>query len=378
MECEDEKMINVTKSIMPSFDDYCDEIKDLWETTWLTNNGIKLKKLKRLLEEKLDCNSISLFVNGHSALESLIASFNFEKGSEIITTPYTFISTTNAIIRNSLTPIFCDVDLSTFNIDASQIEQLITDKTVAILAVHVYGIPCKCDIIEQIAKKHSLKVIYDAAHAFGVRYLGKPVVNYGDGSMLSFHATKVFHTIEGGAVVSNNTLSDSFFEPFKDFGLNQNGEGGSLVGPNFKMNEFQAAMGICNLKIFDSEMKKRRIVYETYVSQLSSMKAIRYIIPDEKTDWNYAYFPIVLKCGDGIRDLLRDFLLSNGYDARKYFYPCTNEFESVKYFFSETPNASYLSKNVLCLPFYSSLEINEVVSICNLIKSFLEKYGDKC
>ena len=370
-------MINVTKSSLPEFEDYCDQIKELWETAWLTNNGQKLLTLEKLLKEKLECRNISLFVNGHSALEALIASFNFKEGSEVITTPFTFISTTNAIIRNSLVPVFCDVDINTFDIDPNKIEQLITDKTVAILGVHVYGIPCKCEAIEKIAKKHSLKVIYDAAHAFNVRYRGDSIVNYGDGSMLSFHATKVFNTIEGGAIVYRDDKITNFYESYKDFGLSLSDDGGELIGPNFKMNEFQAAMGICNLKIYDSELNKRKNNYNIYKNHLSSIDGLRFITLNDNVDWNYAYFPIVLNYGDGARDLLRDYLLSKGYNTRKYFYPCTNEFNSIKKYYNETPIAHHLSMNVLCLPFYPSLEIEDIISICNLIKDFLSHYGYK-
>ena len=363
-------IINVTKSSMPDYENFCDEIKDIWESCCLTNNGMKLQKLEKELCNKLNAKNISLFVNGHSALEALIASFHFDKGSEIITTPYTFISTTNAIIRNSLIPVFCDISPDDFNIDPKKIESLITKKTVAILAVHVYGIPCKCDEIEDLARKHNIKVIYDAAHAFNVFYNSKSIVNYGDGSILSFHATKVFNTIEGGCVVCNNSKIKEFLESYKDFGLYQSGENGGIVGPNFKMKEFQAAMGLCNLKRVDNDILKRKAIYEEYRKGLLGLD-IKIINPSVGVTWNYAYFPIVLIDSKKSRDQLKDLLFKYGYNSRRYFYPITSMFDSIVGCSKLTPIAEKISKSVLCLPIYPSLDLKHVKKICDLIKEYL-------
>ena len=211
--------INVTKSSMPPYSEYCEEIKDIWESRWLTNHGKKIVELESKLKEYLGVPNIVMYTNGHLALEAAISYFNFPKGSEIITTPFTFVSTTNSIIRSGMIPVFCDINEKDYTIDVTKIETLITEKTVAIMPVHVYGNICDVEAIERIAKKHHLKVIYDAAHAFGVRYKGRGIASYGDISMFSFHATKVFNTIEGGCLSFNNKHYKQTIEDAKNFGI---------------------------------------------------------------------------------------------------------------------------------------------------------------
>lgn len=251
------KKIFVTMSSMPPYDEYIDAIKPLWDSHWLTNMGKYHQELEEKLKNYLDVPELSLMVNGHMALEMIIQAFEFPKGSEIITTPFTFISTTHAIVRNHLKPVFCDVKMSDGTIDETKLEDLITENTVAILPVHVYGNVCNVKEIQTIADKYRLKVIYDAAHAFGVKYAGNGIGNYGDASVFSFHATKIFNTIEGGAV--------AFFSPeireklynLKNFGI----RGEELVvdiGANAKMNEFAAIMGLCNLKYIDLVLEERK------------------------------------------------------------------------------------------------------------------------
>ena len=232
---------------MPDFDEYIEEIKNLWNSHWLTNMGIEHQKLQKELKSFLGINNVVLYTNGHLALEGIWESYDFPTGSEVITTPFTFCSTTNAFARKGLIPVFCDIDPKTYCMDHNKIEELITDKTVAICPVHVYGNICNVEKIEKIAKKHHLKVIYDAAHAFGVRYKGVSIACFGDMSMFSFHATKVFNTIEGGAVCLNNDEFAAKLNDLKNFGIH-NGETNPFIGGNAKMNEFQAAMGICNLR----------------------------------------------------------------------------------------------------------------------------------
>ena len=251
--------ILVTRSSMPSYEEYCEEIKDLWDSHWLTNMGVKHQKLQKELEEYFDIPHVALYTNGHLALENAIAALNLPKGGEVITTPFTFASTTHAIVRNGLVPVFCDVKEDDYTIDVSKIENLITDQTVAIVPVHVYGNMCDVEEIDRIAKKYALKVIYDAAHAFGVKYKGVSSACFGDASMFSFHATKVFNTIEGGCVCFKDDSWVQLLNDMKNFGIH-GPESVEFVGGNAKMNEFQAAMGLCNLRHLDEEIGKRKKV----------------------------------------------------------------------------------------------------------------------
>ena len=362
-------MINVTKSSMPDFDEYINEIKDLWNSHWLTNMGIKHKTLQGDLEKVLNVKHVTLYTNGHLALEGIWELLDLPKDEEVITTPFTFASTTHAIVRSGLTPIFCDIDPNTYCIDATKIESLITDKTVAICPVHVYGNMCDTDAIEKIAKKYNLKVVYDAAHAFGVTYKGKSSACYGDISMFSFHATKVFNTIEGGALCYNDDSYVQKLNDLKNFGIH-GPEDVDYVGGNAKMNEFQAAMGICNLRHLDREIEKRKKVVEHYRKRLSNVKGIKLVEPQDDVVSNYAYFPVVF---DGFKDrnTIFDELKKNDIIARKYFYPLTNTFKCYENLktadVSKTPVAKYISERVLTLPLYADLSIEEVDKICDII-----------
>ena len=261
--------IQVTKPLMPEFDEYINEIKDIWETHWLTNMGAKHKTLESMLLEYLKVPYITLFTNGHLALEYIIEAL--ELRGEVITTPFTFASTTHAITRKGIKPIFCDINPDYFTIDVEKIESLITQRTSAIIPVHVYGYVCDVDAIDRIAKKHNLKVIYDAAHAFGVTINAKGIGFFGDASVFSFHATKMFNTIEGGAVSYNDSSIQQILNGLKNFGIT-GPESINYVGGNAKMNEFQAAMGICNLRHVNDEIKKRKKVVERYVENLRNIE----------------------------------------------------------------------------------------------------------
>ncbi len=362
--------INVTRSSMPDFEEYCEEIKELWESRWLTNSGAKHQKFQAELEKMLGVPHVALFTNGHLALENIIAAFEFPKGAEVITTPFTFASTTHAIVRNGLTPVFCDVDPENYTMDASKIEALITEKTVAIVPVHVYGNMCDVEKIADIAKKHNLKVIYDAAHAFAVKYKGVSSACFGDASMFSFHATKVFNTIEGGAVCfSDDPLVDKL-NSMKNFGITSP-ESVEFVGGNAKMSEFQAAMGICNLRHLDVEIAKRKAVVERYFSHLDGVKGIKLCKPDSDVTPNYAYFPVVFDGFAASRDEVFAKLAENGIIARKYFYPLTNTFDCYKNLQSsgaeKTPVAAYFADRVLTLPLYADLTLEDVDRICGII-----------
>lgn len=362
-------MINVTRSSMPGFEEYCDEIKGLWESRWLTNSGAKHQALQKELKSYLGVEEIELFCNGHMALETAIQAMNLS--DEVITTPFTFASTTNAIVRNGLKPVFCDIEPDTYTIDANKIEALITEKTCAIVPVHVYGNVCDVEAIAKIAEKHNLKVIYDAAHAFGVKYKGQGIASFGDASMFSFHATKVFHTIEGGAVCFKDASLGKKLAKLKNFGIS-GPESVEFAGGNAKMNEFAAAMGLCNLRHIDEEIGKRKLAVERYRERLSEVPGVTLCQLRENVQSNYAYFPVVFdKEIFGLsRDEVMDNLAKEGIGARKYFYPLTNTFDCYKSEHNakeETPVALDISKRVLALPLYADLDVQTVDKICDVI-----------
>ncbi len=362
--------INVTRSSMPSFEEYCEEIKGLWDSRWLTNVGSKHQQLQVELENYLDVPRISLYTNGHLALENIIAAMGLPKGGEVITTPFTFISTTHAISRNGLVPVFCDVNSEDYTIDVSKIEALITDKTVAIVPVHVYGNLCDVESIQRIADQHGLKVIYDAAHAFGVRYKGRGAGSFGDASMFSFHATKVYHTIEGGCVCYHDDTLTEKLSDIRNFGLHGQEEC-LYVGGNAKMNEFQAAMGLCNLRHIDGEIAKRKAVVERYRARLSGVEGIKLSVIQENVQSNYAYFPVVFDGYKYTRDEVFARLKGQGIIARKYFYPLTNGFACYRDLPTagtyKTPVAEHFASRVLTLPLYADLALEDVDRICDCI-----------
>lgn len=362
--------ILVTQSSMPSYEEYIEAIKPLWDTHWLTNMGTYHKQLEARLTDYLGVPGLSLMVNGHMALELAIQAFGFPEGSEVITTPFTFISTTHAIVRNHLKPVFCDVNWDDGTIDESKIEELVTEKTVAILPVHVYGNVCNVEEIQRIADKYNLKVIYDAAHAFGVEYEGKGIGCYGDASVFSFHATKVFNTIEGGAVsFSDHKIYDKLYN-LKNFGIHGE-ELVTDVGANAKMNEFCAIMGLCNLKHIDEALANRKERYEYYREQLSKIPGIGFLEQRQGATRNYAYFPILVNDEYGMsRNELYDMLREHNIYARKYFHPITADqacFRN-KYRFDKLDNARNLSDRVLTIPFYEGLEVEKMERIINIIK----------
>lgn len=360
--------INVTRSSMPEFEEYVEEIKSLWETRWLTNMGEKHNALQEKLCEYLSVDNVSLFTNGHLALEAVIAALGLT--GEVITTPFTFASTTQAIVRCGLTPVFCDINPDDYTIDVNKIEELITEETSAIIPVHVYGNVCDVYRIEEIAKKHNLKVIYDAAHTFGVKVGDRGIGSFGDASMFSFHATKVFNTIEGGCVTYSEGSLTKKLQIQKNFGMADQ-ESYPEVAGNAKMNEFQAAMGLCNLRHVDGEIKKRKAVVEHYIDRLDGIDGITVWKPQKGINHNYAYFPVVfdeVKFGKS-RDEVAQMLGTEGIFARKYFYPITNEFECYKGRFEiqQTPIAKKVSMQVLTLPLYADLAISDVDRICDII-----------
>lgn len=358
--------ILVTRSSLPSYEEYIEMIKPIWDSAWLTNMGEFHQRLEQELKEYMDMDRLVLFVNGHMALEMAIQAL--ELTGEVITTPFTFASTTHAIVRNGLTPVFCDIRPEDYTMDPDKIEALITERTSAIIPVHVYGNVCDVERIDAIAKKHGLKVIYDAAHTFGERYQGRPVGEFGDASIFSFHATKVFNTIEGGAVTFKEPWMEHRLNCLKNYGI-VDSEHVVWVGGNAKMNEFQAAMGLCNLRHVDGEIKKRRLVCERYMSHLKGVPGLKLPQYQEGLTPNYAYFPVVFDGFALTRDQVYDCLARENIYARKYFYPLTSQFQCYEGRFpaEETPVALWAADRVLTLPCYADLPLEEVDRICRLI-----------
>jgi len=371
----DDKIL-VTRSSLPKLEEYMEEIAPIWDTHWLTNMGPKHRRLQAALERYLGVPHVTLYTNGHLALENAIAALDLPKGGEVITTPFTFASTTHAIVRNGLVPVFCDINEQDYTIDVSKIEALITDRTIAIVPVHVYGNICDVEGIGRIAKRHGLKVIYDAAHAFGVKYKGVSSACFGDLSMFSFHATKVFHTIEGGAVCHSDDSLVQRLDDQKDFGI-RGPEEVVYVGGNAKMSEFQAAMGICNLRHLSEEIEKRRKVVARYRERLSGAEGIRLSAVQKDVRSNHAYFPVVFDGYQYTRDEVFERLAAHGIAARKYFFPLTNSFECYrdhpKAGVERTPVAQHLALRVLTLPLYGDLALEDVDRICDIVLGARDK-----
>lgn len=362
--------ILVTRSSMPTLEEYMEEIKPIFESHHMTNMGPIYKKMQHQLIDYLGVEELSLFVNGHMALEMAIQALGLEeKGGEVITTPFTFVSTTHAITRSGLTPVFCDINPDDYTIDTEQIEDLITERTVAIVPVHVYGNVCNVEEIDRIAQKHNLTVIYDAAHAFGVTYKGIGVGNFGDASMFSFHATKVFNTIEGGAIAFRNKNYKTKLHELKNFGIHGQDDVFG-IGGNAKMDEFRAAMGICNLRRIKECIARRKEVAERYNKYLENVPGIRLNVKQEDTISNYAYYPVYFdeKLFGKSRDTVMEQLKEHDIFARKYFYPAVNELSCYKgNCQGETPVAHEASLHILTLPMYEELAMEDVDRICEVI-----------
>lgn len=356
--------IQVTRSSIPPFEEYCEEIRSIWDSRWLTNMGQKHQALEAALREYLGAEQVTLFTNGHLALENVIAAMGLT--GEVITTPFTFVSTTNAIVRNGLKPVFCDIDPATCTMDPAKIEALITPATSAIIPVHVYGTLCDTDAIGAIAKKHGLKVIYDAAHAFGVKKNGVSAASFGDASMFSFHATKVFNTVEGGAVVCRDPALKARLDMMKNFGI-PGQDRIAYPGGNAKMSEFHAAMGLCNLRHLDEWLGMRKAVVERYRENLSGVPGLTLLREQPGVESNYAYFPVIFDGAKYTRDEAAARLAEHDIFARKYFFPLTNHNEAYGFHGEETPIALHISERVLTLPLYPDLALEDVDRICGII-----------
>ncbi|MDF2636672.1 MAG: dTDP-4-amino-4,6-dideoxy-D-glucose transaminase [Pelosinus sp.] len=363
--------ILVTRAVLPSYQSYIDKIKQIWDTHWLTNQGALHQEFQNQLKNFFDFEHVTLCVNGHLALDLAIKALRLQ--GEVITTPFTFVSTTHALTMNNLRPVFCDIKPTDYTIDEDKVEALITPETSAILAVHVYGFPCAAEKLERIARKHNLKLIFDAAHVFGVEYNGRSIANYGDVSMFSFHATKVFNSIEGGALVYGNPELEKTLDLFKNFGI-ANAEQITEIGLNAKMNEFQAAMGLCNLEGFEKEIINRSHLADIYYDRLKQIPGIVLPKPSDKiTKANFAYFPILVdESSYGItRDVLFEKLANYNIYARKYFYPLTCDCECYNglYAGAELETARYTAQRILTLPIYGTLDPEIVIMICDIIQT---------
>lgn len=364
--------ITVTSPLLPNLEEYNAMLQDIWQRKWITNNGYYHQQLERALTDYLGVEYLSLFTNGTLPLITALQALGITEG-EVITTPYSFVATSHSIWWNKLKPVFVDVLPENGNIDPTKIEAAITDRTVAIMPVHVYGCPCDVEAIDAIAKRHNLKVIYDAAHAFGVKYKGRSVLEWGNISTLSFHATKVYNTVEGGAMVVHSAEMKYDVDNLKNFGFR--GET-TVVAPgiNSKMDEMRAAYGLLNLRQVDAAIAARKRVAEKYVAALKDIKGIE-LFPYEISPsfrWNYAYFPILVTEDYRMtRDALYEFMKTQNVLGRRYFYPLITDFEPYKNCPSATaaniPIANHLASQVICLPLHHALTAEEVERVIQCI-----------
>lgn len=356
-------MINVTKTFLPPFEEYTAVLKRAWDISWITNNGILLRELESKLKEFLSVKHLLFAANGTVVLQMALKALGITR--EVITTPFSYVASTNVIIWEGCTPIFVDIDQETFCIDANKIEAAITENTQGILATHVYGIPCNIEKIQLIAEKYNLKVIYDGAHAFGCRLNNKSVLSYGDISTCSFHATKVFHTGEGGCIVCNDKALNDKLYLLRSFG--HLGDDHYMAGINAKNSEFHAAMGLVNLNYIQAIIEDRKILSKIYDIQLEGLKIDRPLIPDN-VEYNYSYYPIVFNSEDELLKTIR-ILNDESIFPRRYFYPSLNLLPQTRECAAKCPISEDICRRVLCLPLYAGLKAEDVVSITTLIKS---------
>jgi dTDP-4-amino-4,6-dideoxygalactose transaminase len=363
--------IFVTKPFLPPMEEFLPYLKEIWDSHILTNGGPFHQELEQKLCEYLGVKYISLFPNGTLALVTALQSLGIS--GEVITTPFSFVATTHALLWNNIKPVFVDIDPETLNLDPEKIEAAITPQTSAILPVHVYGNPCNIKRIQEIAEKFKLKVIYDAAHAFGVKIGGNSVASFGDLSVLSFHATKVFNTFEGGAIICHDLKTKNHIDQLKNFGI-INETTVIASGINAKMNEFQSALGLLQLKYIDSALEKRQRISNIYTKALKGVAGISFIRQQPHVQYNFAYFPILINAKDfgKSRDIVYEELKDQNIFCRRYFYPLISQFpmycnlESSKS--GKLKVAEQVTEEVLCLPIYPDLGVNTVFAICRMIK----------
>lgn len=367
------KPIFVTKPTLPPLDEYVKYLEEIWDSKILTNNGPMHKQFEKELAEFLGVPYVSLFANGTLALVTALQTLRIT--GEVITTPYSFVATSHSLLWNNIKPVFVDIEDKHYNLDPEKIEAAITQKTTAILPVHVYGNPARVNDINTIAEKYGLKVIYDAAHAFGVKYQGKSILNFGDLSIVSFHATKVFNTFEGGAIVSPDLKTKKRIDYLKNFGF---ADEITVTGPgiNSKMNEMQAAMGLLQLKYHEGNIIKRKNIVDKYRKELYGLSGISFLQQLNEAESNFAYFPIFIDPQDygKTRDDLYFYLKNRNVNGRRYFYPLISTFPMYRSLDSarkdNLPIANEVADKVICLPIYPDLSNDEILYIVQLIKEY--------
>jgi dTDP-4-amino-4,6-dideoxygalactose transaminase len=357
---------------MPPLEEFTEYLKQIWDTKIITNNGPFHQQFEHALSEYLGVKYLSVFSNGTLALITALQALRIT--GEVITTPFSFVATTHSLWWNNIRPVFADIESNTFNLSPEKIEAAITPQTSAIMPVHVYGNPCNQEKIQQIADTYGLKVIYDAAHAFGVKVNGESILNCGDLSILSFHATKVFNTIEGGAIVCPDEKTKKRIDYLKNFGF---ADEITVIEPgiNAKMNELQAAYGILQLKFVDKDIAERKKIANTYRTELQHVKGISFLEDIDKVHHNYAYFPILINSGlyGESRDELYDELKRHNIFGRRYFYPLISHFPTYRGLPSSNPTnlpvAEKIAEQVICLPIYPLLTLEERITIINVIRN---------
>ncbi|AGB42130.1 putative PLP-dependent enzyme possibly involved in cell wall biogenesis [Halobacteroides halobius DSM 5150] len=368
-----EEPVYITRPLLPNLDQVNKKIKKIWTSKWLTNNGKQHQCLENRLQDFLKVTNLSLFNNGTIAL--LIACRALELSGEVITTPFSFPATTHVLEWNNITPVFCDVDEQTMNINVDKIEDLITEKTTAILPVHVFGVPCDVERIQKIADDYNLKVIYDAAHAFGVEINNQGIGEFGDASMMSFHATKMYHTLEGGSLSCSDPELKEKFDLMKNFGI-KNEEQIVMPGINGKMNEIQAAIGLIVLEHLEDERNKRKLLINTYKKCLRGVKGVYFTEEIKGVKSNYQYFVIRIdeKEFGRSRDYVYEKFKEFNVFTRKYFHPLISNYSFYSQLSSakksKLPVANNIVKKVLSMPLYGELNVDDINKICDILKSF--------
>ena len=360
-------MITVTKSFLPPIEEYMAQVQRAYNNEWLTNRGELVRELETGISNYLNLRNANILCTNNGTIPLQIALKSLGRNGEVITTPFSYVATTAAIVWEGCTPVFVDIHPEYLTIDETKIEEAITSKTTCILATHVYGNPCNVEEIERIAKKHNLKVIYDAAHCFGIKYKGKSIFEYGDVSTCSFHATKIFHTGEGGAIFCKNEELFAKLFHHHNFGhdgpLNFHG-----LGINGKMSELHAAMGLCVLPYVDDIIEKRKNIIEFYNSNIINGKTIRI---RDNTYWNSSYFPLIFKDENSLLKAKKK-LEKNNIHPRRYFYPSLNQLKYLKKN-SKMIESDLISKSILCLPNYFGLKESSLIKICSIINNFNQK-----
>ena len=357
-------MINVTKTYLPSIEEYTAVLKRAWDKNWITNNGELVQELEQKLMDYLGVKHLLFTSNGTVPLQMALKALGITK--EVITTPFSYVATANVILWEGCTPVFVDIDPATLCIDADKIEAAITPDTEAILATHVYGIPCDVEKIATIAQKHHLKIIYDAAHSFGCTYLGKSLLSYGDISTCSFHATKVFHTVEGGCIISNNEALAKQLMLYRSFG--HIGDDYYSQGINAKNSELHAAMGLCLLPVINDIIQSRKQVFDAYDNQLDFTKISKPVF-NKNSDYNYSYYPVIFK-SEKILLNVREVLLNNGVSTRRYFYPSLNQLPFLANA-ADCPVSENVSRRVLALPMFTDLSMEDIYRITTIINQLV-------